>query len=112
MENGKALHSGKSAEKRRVDQLRKELLVLVHDFLNEEGLFEVADAMKNHLDPLLSHYKTADNVDLSLIVTDFLAYYKMRFNKEPILVKRTHMDSNQEHKQPKSIHDHGENTSW
>ena len=88
MENGKALHSGKNAEKRRLEALRKELLVLVHDFLTEEGLFEVADLLKDHLSPLLQQYKIADNIDLPLIATDFLAYYRLRFHKDPILVKR------------------------
>ena len=88
MENGKALHSGKNAEKRRLEALRKELLVLVHDFLTEEGLFEVADLLKDHLSPLLQQYKIADNIDLPLIATDFLAYYRLRFHRDPILVKR------------------------
>ena len=88
MENGKALHSGKNAEKRRLEALRKELLVLVHDFLTEEGLFEVADLLKDHLSPLLQQYKIADNIDLPLIATDFLAYYRLRFHKDPVLVKR------------------------
>ena len=88
MENGKALHSGKNAEKRRLEALRKELLVLVHDFLTEEGLFEVADLLKDHLSPLLQQYKIADIIDLPLIATDFLAYYRLRFHKDPVLVKR------------------------
>ena len=88
MENGKALHSGKNAEKRRLEALRKELLVLVHDFLTEEGLFEAADLLKDHLSPLLQQYKIADNIDLPLIATDFLAYYRLRFHKDPVLVKR------------------------
>ena len=88
MENGKALHSGKNAEKRRLEALRKELLVLVHDFLTEEGLFEVADLLKDHLSPLLQQYKIADNIDLPLIATDFLAYYRLRFHRDPVLVKR------------------------
>ena len=39
-QSGKALHSGKNAEKRRSEAIKRELLVLVHDFLTEEGLFE------------------------------------------------------------------------
>ena len=88
MENGKALHSGKNAEKRRLEALRKELLVLVHDFLSEEGLFEVADLLKEHLAPMLQQFRIADNIDLPLIATDFLAYYRLRFHRDPVLVKR------------------------
>ena len=88
MENGKALHSGKNAEKRRLEAIRRELLVLVHDFLTEEGLFQVADLLKDQLQPLLHQFKAADNIDLPLITTDFLAYYRLRFHRDPILVKR------------------------
>ena len=56
-QNGKALHSGKSAEKRRTEATKRELLVLVHDFLTEEGLFEAADMMREQLEPLLSQFK-------------------------------------------------------
>ena len=52
-QNGKALHSGKTAEKRKSEATKRELLVLVHDFLTEEGLFEAADMMKDQLEPLL-----------------------------------------------------------
>ena len=86
--NGKALVIGKNAEKRRSEALKRELLVLVHDFLNEEGLFEAADVMRDALEPLLTHFKVADNIDLPLIATEFLAYYRLRFNKEPTLVKK------------------------
>ena len=41
----------------------------------------------------LSQYKVADNIDLPLITTEFLAYYRLRFHKEPVLVKKN--DSNQ-----------------
>ena len=88
MENGKALHSGKNAEKRRSEALKRELLILVHDFLMDEGFFESADTLKDQIEPLLSQFKVADNIDLPLITTEFLNYYKMRFNKEPILVKK------------------------
>ena len=39
-QSGKALHSGKNAEKRRSEAIKRELLVLVYEFLTDEGLFE------------------------------------------------------------------------
>ena len=98
-QNGKALHSGKSAEKRRTEAIKRELLVLVHDFLTEEGLFEAADVMREQLEPLLSQYKVADNIDLPLIATEFLAYYRLRFHKEPLLVKKNENPNQNEQKQ-------------
>ena len=57
--------------------------------------------MRDQLEPLLNHYKVADNIDLPLITTEFLAYYRLRFHKEPLLVKKC--DSNQnEQKQVQS----------
>ena len=88
MESGKALHSGKNAEKRRIEALKREILVLIHDFLTEEGLFEVADVLKESCDQLCGHFKAADNMDLPLICTEFLAFYRLRFHREPVLIKK------------------------
>lgn len=85
MESGKALQSGKSAEKRKCEAMRRDLLVLTHQFLFEEGLYEAADAMEAQLKSLLSQFKAADNMDLPMILADFIAYYRIRFHKEPTL---------------------------
>ena len=57
MENGKNLHSGRTAEKKRSNAIKRDLLILIHDFLNQEGLFEAAEAMASQLDPLVNQYK-------------------------------------------------------
>ena len=88
MENGKNIHSGKTAEKKRSNAIKRDLLVLIHDFLTEEGLYDIADAMATHIDPLLTHYKVADNMDLSLIALEYMAYYRIRFQKEPLLCRK------------------------
>ena len=88
MENGKNIHSGKTAEKKRSNAIKRDLLVLIHDFLTEEGLYDIADAMATHIEPLLTQYKVADNMDLSLIALEYMAYYRIRFQKEPLLCRK------------------------
>lgn len=86
--SGKAFHSSKNAEKKRSEGLRRDLFVLTYHFLIEEGLIEAAEVMRDQLEPLMTQFSMADNVDLPLILMDYMAYYRLRFNKEPLLCRK------------------------
>ena len=49
MDNAKNIHSGKTAEKKRANAIKRDLLILIHDFLTQEGLFEAAESMATQL---------------------------------------------------------------
>ena len=100
MENGKNLHSGKTAEKKRTNAIKRDLLILIHDFLTQEGLFEAAESMANQLEPLLNQYTVADNIDLPLIALEYMAYYRIRFHKEPLLCRK--LDNEEVKQRPKT----------
>ena len=72
------------------------LLSTVHTDKSEVEILQNFVAFSEYM-----NYKVADNIDLPLITTEFLAYYRLRFHKEPLLVKKC--DSNQnEQKQVQS----------
>ena len=74
-------HSSREADRRAAEALRRDLLLLIHAHLLEEGLTEAAEAMRQS--PLLfspESYEVCDNVDLNLIMMEYCGYYQVRFN--------------------------------
>ena len=81
-----SLYGSQTAEKRRQEVLKRELLVLIHHHLLEAGLVEAAEAMEagsglpyNHGSNLYYKYSVCDNIDLPLILNEYLAYYQLRY---------------------------------
>ena len=82
--------------RRRREAHRRELLVLIYHHLLEEGLVEAADALRNSKLNSgfwdVGHFTVCDNVDLTLVLTDFISYHQMRFNRSPSLCRRIDKD--------------------
>ena len=78
--------------RRRREAHRRELLVLIYHHLLEEGLVEAADALRNSKLNTgfwdVAHFTVCDNVDLTLVLTDYISYHQMRFNRSPSLCRR------------------------
>ena len=78
--------------RRRREAHRRELLVLIYHHLLEEGLIEAADALRHSKINSgfwdVSHFTVCDNVDLTLVLTDYISYHQMRFNRSPSLCRR------------------------
>ena len=65
--------------RRRQDSDRRDLLVLVHRHLLEEGLGETASAMRSELPWVdLEGTRVCDNVDLNLVLMEFQNFYQVR----------------------------------
>ena len=82
--------------RRRREAHRRELLVLIYHHLLEEGLVEAADALRNNKLNSgfwdVGHFTVCDNVDLTLVLTDYISYHQMRFNRSPALCRRIDKD--------------------
>ena len=78
--------------RRRREAHRRELLVLIYSHLLEEGLIEAADALRHSKLNSgfwdVSHFTVCDNVDLTLVLTDYISYHQMRFNRSPALCRK------------------------
>ena len=89
--------------RRRREAHRRELLVLIYHHLLEEGLIEAADALRHSKINAgfwdVAHFTVCDNVDLTLVLADYISYHQMRFNRAPSLCRR--IDKQQ------ILHNHG-----
>ena len=82
--------------RRRREAHRRELLVLIYHHLLEEGLVEAAEALRNNKLNSgfwdVGHFTVCDNVDLTLVLTDYISFHQMRFNRSPSLCRRIDKD--------------------
>jgi len=84
----KASAEAGSAEKKRAEEKRRAILVLMHSHLIENGYVGAAETLSKEAGMVLGRYEVADNMDIGLIVGDYEAYYEMRFDKKPKLVRK------------------------
>jgi katanin p60 ATPase-containing subunit A1 len=52
------------------------------------GYLETAEKLRDEAGTALTKFEAADNLDLSLILTEYEAYYEMRYDKKPKLVRK------------------------
>jgi katanin p60 ATPase-containing subunit A1 len=84
----KASSDANSAEQKRQQDRKKNILVLINHFLIENGYFETAERLNNETNSIVTKFAAADNVDLTSIMIDYEAYYEIRFDKKPKLVRK------------------------
>ena len=90
----KAATDAGTAEQKRLLEKRRNIMVLIHQHLIENGYIEASERLQHEAGPLLGKFEVADNVDLGLILNDFESYYEMRFNKKPKIVRKSDRDDN------------------
>ena len=76
------------ADQKRLADRKKSAIVLIHDFLIENGYCDSASRLFNEATAVTSKYASADNIDLMLIISEFEAYYEMKFDKKPKLLRK------------------------
>ncbi len=72
-----------SDRRRQKDANRRDLLVLVHAYLLEEGLAEAAQAVRENWN--FDNYEVCDNVDLQLILMEYQGFYQVRQLKRSLM---------------------------
>ena len=72
-------HATREQSRRQAECLRRDLTVLIVDHLRHEGLFEAAEAVVENIGWDLDEYRVCDNVDLGLVLADFVNFYQMRW---------------------------------
>ena len=77
-----------TAEQKRATEKRRNILVLIHQHLIENGYVEAAERLQHEAGNVISKFEVADNVDFGLILGEYEAYYEMRFDKKPKLVRK------------------------
>ncbi len=84
----KASAEAGSAEQKRAQEKRRNILVLVNQHLIESGYVGAAESLQKEAGMVLGRFEVADNIDMGLILSDYESYYEMRFDKKPKLVRK------------------------
>ena len=65
-------------QKKQRENMKKDILVLIYQFLLDEGLLEVAEALKENTFVGIEAFTVCDNVDLSIILLEYQAFYQVQ----------------------------------
>lgn len=77
----------KDEEIRNIHARRKNLLYLMQRYLNDNGFYGTASALKNEA-KLSEDYELCDNIDLDGIYLEYASYYQLKFGKYPKILKK------------------------
>lgn len=84
----RAATDANSAEQKRQSERKRNLLVLVNQFLIEQGYVETAERLQQESNGVINRFTPADNIDLPIVLMDYEAYYEMRFDRKPKLIRK------------------------
>ncbi|XP_063709087.1 katanin p60 ATPase-containing subunit A-like 2 [Culicoides brevitarsis] len=84
-------------DRKAVYERRKNLLYLIHQYLVDVGLAKTSNALQQESD-LSKDYQVCDNVDLDTMYMEFCSYYKLKFGKNPKIVKRADQEVEKDQK--------------
>lgn len=69
---------------------RKNILYLIHQYLTDINLCRSSMVLQDEAG-LSKDYKVCDNVDLETMYMEFCSYFKLKFGKQPKIVKRSEL---------------------
>lgn len=84
----KASSEANTAEQKRLAERKRNILVLIHQHLIENGYIEAAERLQHESGGVLSKFAAADNIDLGLVLSEYETYYELRFDKKPKLARK------------------------
>jgi katanin p60 ATPase-containing subunit A1 len=79
----KAQTDAGTAERKRMADKKKYTLLLIYDYLHTNGFMESASKLLTEAASTIGKHEIADNIDLDVILSEYEAYYEMRFSKKP-----------------------------
>ncbi|ESO12368.1 hypothetical protein HELRODRAFT_63272 [Helobdella robusta] len=78
----------KDSDDQRTNQRKKNMLLIVLQYLHDEGYINSAETLGKETNLNLSKYEVCDNINLETILMDFEAYYHVKFNRYPKISKK------------------------
>uniref|UniRef100_A0AAY4AG15 Katanin p60 ATPase-containing subunit A-like 2 n=1 Tax=Denticeps clupeoides TaxID=299321 RepID=A0AAY4AG15_9TELE len=79
----KTAHQAREADEMRTEARRRNLLVLIHHHLTEEGYVATANALDLESNFALRRFEVCDNMDLDTVLMEYESYYLIKFQKYP-----------------------------
>ncbi|XP_061071933.1 katanin p60 ATPase-containing subunit A-like 2 isoform X2 [Conger conger] len=84
----KTSKQAREADEMRTEARRRSLLVLMFNYLMDEGYVDTACSLEQETNLGLRKFEVCDNVDLDTIIMEYESYYFIKFQKYPKLTKR------------------------
>lgn len=81
-------HAAREADDQRNENRKKNLIVLILQWLADEGYIESARQLEHETNLDVSKYDVCDNVDLNTILQEYESYFFVKFNRYPKLTKK------------------------
>lgn len=88
----KASSEASEAEQKKLIEKKRNILVLIHQYLLDCGYVDSASSLYGEAGNFLNKYCLADNMDLGVIHDEFEAYYDIRFAKKPKIARKLRND--------------------
>ncbi|XP_036385516.1 katanin p60 ATPase-containing subunit A-like 2 [Megalops cyprinoides] len=84
----KTANQARETDEMRTEARRRSLLILIFNYLIEEGYMDTASALEQETSLGLRRFEVCDNVDLHTILMEYESYYFVKFQKYPKLTKK------------------------
>ncbi|XP_074547283.1 katanin p60 ATPase-containing subunit A-like 2 [Halichoeres trimaculatus] len=84
----KIAHQAREADELRTEMRKKGLLILIHQYLLGQGYMTAAVALDQETNGSIQKFELCDNVDLSMVLTEYESYHYVKFQKYPKIIKR------------------------
>ncbi|UJR25459.1 hypothetical protein I4U23_006806 [Adineta vaga] len=81
-------HAVREADDLRIENRKRNLIVLVLQWLAEEGYIESARELEHETNLDVSKYDVCDNIGLDTILQEYESYFYVKFNRYPKLTKK------------------------
>ncbi|KAI9209362.1 P-loop containing nucleoside triphosphate hydrolase protein [Polychytrium aggregatum] len=88
----KVSSEARQAEENRIDQRKRNLMVLILDHLQTHGYLDTADRLQNEANISASKVTAADNIDLLNILQEYESFYVIKFGRPPKLTRKVASD--------------------
>jgi katanin p60 ATPase-containing subunit A1 len=79
----KVATKSKSISDKQASDRQRDCLVLILSFLCHFGYVQTAAQLQSEAGKILSRFESADNIDLTQIVTEYEYFYEMKFKRKP-----------------------------
>ncbi|XP_042192039.1 katanin p60 ATPase-containing subunit A-like 2 [Callorhinchus milii] len=84
----KVANQVREAEELRSEARRKNLLILILNYLSDEGYMDTANSLDQETNMGLHRFEVCDNIDLETILMEYESYYYVKFQRFPKLTKK------------------------
>ncbi|XP_060570165.1 katanin p60 ATPase-containing subunit A-like 2 isoform X3 [Ruditapes philippinarum] len=81
-------NQAREADELKTETRKKNILILVLNYLNEEGYLDSGQALARETNIDVSKFEVCDNIDLDTIVMEYESYYYVKFAKYPKICKK------------------------